>query len=109
MIEDVEICCQRMKYCLKDERESKSSNIIYIEKIRSYRIYAYMGLSHKRVTVDSIYYCPWCGAKLPAELSDQYYQEIENLNLPLTKVDSIDRRYIPQEYRTDMWWKKRGL
>ena len=59
-------------------------------------------------------YCPFCGAKLPPDrLSMQkngefiYYAEIEKAlgkEWCDTKKDEI-----PEEFKTDEWWKKRGL
>ena len=57
----------------------------------------------------SIYHCPWCGSKLPYCL-DNKYEEI------LKKEYGIDDPYnrkqkklIPEEFKSDKWWKKRNL
>ncbi len=58
--------------------------------------------------VDRLNFCPWCGKKMPKDLWDRWYDEIEKLGfeLPL-EPDDYDK--IPKEYMTDEWWKKRGL
>lgn len=55
-----------------------------------------------------MFYCPFCGTKLPKDLRDEWFDELSKV-LGF-KVDiSIDRRKIPKEFRTDEWWKNRKL
>lgn len=54
-----------------------------------------------------IYYCPWCGRKLPTELCAEWDDVIKkeyNLN-----PDKISVEEAPKEMQTDEWWKKREL
>ena len=51
-------------------------------------------------------YCPYCGTKLP-NLSDEYDDCLE---------EAVGKEYcditedeIPEEFKSDVWWKKRGL
>lgn len=61
-----------------------------------------------REVVDRLNFCPWCGKKMPKDLWNEWYDEIEKLGfeLPL-EPDNYDK--ISQEYLTDEWWKKKGL
>ena len=59
-------------------------------------------------------YCPFCGAELPSDKCSImkngdiiYYSEIETL-LGKEWCD-ITEDEIPEEFKTDEWWKKRGL
>ena len=52
----------------------------------------------------SIKYCPWCAAKLPTDLMDARDDELGKLGFKIPYDDSI-----PEEFKTDEWWKKRGL
>jgi hypothetical protein len=53
-------------------------------------------------------YCPWCGKKLPEDLCNQF-EEIMEKEYGLT-VSEVNRGVdIPEEFKTDEWWKKRGL
>jgi hypothetical protein len=51
----------------------------------------------------TVLYCPFCGAKLPTDLCDEHFDAIRD---PETgKV--LDP--LPEEFKSDEWWKKRGL
>ena len=56
-----------------------------------------------------IIYCPYCGTKLPTNLcaGDEYYDALEEA-LGKEFCD-ITEDEIPEEFKTDEWWKKRGL
>ena len=53
-------------------------------------------------------YCPFCGAKMPKQL---YMSEYENALEEVLGKDFCDikEEEIPDEFKTDEWWKKRGL
>jgi hypothetical protein len=56
-----------------------------------------------------ISYCPRCGKAFPQELSEQWYDTLEQ-ELGITGfIDAQKRKNLPQEFQTDEWWKKRGL
>ena len=51
-------------------------------------------------------FCPYCGLKLPC-LIHEYFDELEK---------ALDKEYcditpdeIPEEFKSDEWWRKRGL
>ena len=94
---------------LLDDRTAYSSNIVYIPERRLYVIYTWPGRGHDRITIDEIYYCPWCGSKLPKSLSDEYFARLDALNVHTAKGQTLDRRRIPKEFRGDAWWKSRKL
>jgi len=88
--------------------ESKIS-IGYSGKFRSYYINLKGSGGGQR-----IHYCPWCGKKLPKILDDEYDQELSKAtgiaidNITLDTYSSSNPN-LPLEFRTDEWWKKRGL
>ena len=51
----------------------------------------------------TINYCPFCGKELPESKREIFFDEIESLN-----VNIVDDE-LPEEFKTDEWWKKRGL
>jgi len=58
--------------------------------------------------VEPLFYCPWCGVKLPQNLFAKWIEIVEEKY----DIDSLDKealKSLPQEYMTDEWWKKRGL
>ncbi|MDR0693335.1 MAG: hypothetical protein LBF49_02060 [Puniceicoccales bacterium] len=59
-----------------------------------------------------IAYCPFCGAKLPKELIDEKYDIIcDELGLDYVPSSSgyLPKKELPEEFKTDEWWRKRGL
>jgi hypothetical protein len=126
----------KMKYCcehLKDKIEegaafTQSKLIIYDAPRRSYGIVDEKGegLSYIPMT-----YCPFCGTKFPPDLvekwSDVIWEELGPEYLIESEAEAQKflckyqgREYIPdpdlpkakplpEEFKTDEWWKKRGL
>jgi len=99
------LCCLTMDATL----ESGEFLLSYDSKMREYSVrggkcykdgndYAGFMLTH----------CPFCGTKLPKELRDEWFEELTKL-LGFEVDISLDRRRIPKEFKTDTWWKKRGL
>jgi hypothetical protein len=94
-------CCENFEYYIDKDLELKYSCIT-----RSYHLT--LLYDDACCTAQEIWYCPWCGTKLPS-----------NLNLAWSKVlreeygikDPIfdDKDKVPPEFETDEWWKKRGL
>jgi len=49
-----------------------------------------------------IYFCPWCGVKLPPSARDQWFDELETMGL-----DPLEDE-IPVEYQNGTWRERRG-
>lgn len=87
-----------MNFFLKEQEVS----ISYDPEIRSY------GILYKPKTgggTQRIYYCPWCGSKLPKDLSE----ELSSIVFDELSMDGYDDPRLPSEFKTDEWWKKRNL
>lgn len=84
---------------------------------------------------DVLIYCPWCGRKLPTSLRKKYLTLVKPYGI--TSIDELKekRKYadfenakrfdvgfftelalpkkimtkLPDEFKTDAWWRKRGL
>jgi hypothetical protein len=57
-------------------------------------------------------YCPFCGSKLPKLLVDERWDTILRELGPDYLPDDDNnppKKELPEEFRTDEWWKKRGL
>lgn len=93
------------KYCCKDmefhinEREK----LIYYSDAKRY--YA---LNFSRDTIQLIDYCPWCGNLLPKSLMKEWSKTLRN-EYAIEDPAFADPQEIPEEFKTDEWWKKRGL
>jgi hypothetical protein len=96
-----------MNHCcdiLKSYSTHKNNLIEFLPETRSYYFVLH---DDQHGTHQKMFYCPWCGTSLPKDLS-------ESLALVLQKEYGIedvifDREKIPPEFKTDEWWKKRGL
>jgi hypothetical protein len=63
----------------------------------------------KITALQCLYYCPWCGKKLPDSLNNTWFSILEkeyNLDDPDGKEQ---KQLIPEEFKTDKWWIKRNL
>jgi len=110
-----EHCCELMQHYL----DEKKVGIYYDQIIRGYYI-CLIGLKDGKHV---IYNCPWCGSELPNSLVDEYYDTLEKEYNILCdsfskkyyeifedseKYEEVDRE-LPEEFRSDEWWKKREL
>jgi hypothetical protein len=57
---------------------------------------------------ETITYCPWCGTKLPESVRDQYFEILWAKGIE-PGVDKYNDPTIPTEFKSEEWWKKRGL
>ena len=109
-----EHCCERMEYYLKEKRVL----IYYNSLFREY----FIGMKSYPWGKQVIYCCPWCGKKFPFSLVDKYIdillKEYEILFYPVTgkyfnNSEKTSLPYevkdVPEEFKSDEWWKKRGL
>ena len=87
-------CCLAMYYDLED------GYIMYDPVLNC--------MSYKTTTMPSedrqvMAYCPHCGSKLP-DYNDEFFSEAEKI---VGKDGDLDE--LPEEFRTDEWWRKRGI
>ena len=88
-------CCKEMGFHLEQEELP----ITYTPKYREYGIDYTDGSGSTQL----INFCPWCGFRLPDKLSNEWFRSLESMGLEPYESE------IPQEYRSDDWWKKRKL
>ncbi len=96
-----EFCCEDMESCIN----SKNRVITYNSSIRCYLV------SCRDYTTLEMKYCLFCGAKLPKELSDELHDIlVEDLGIESPDYQNFENdKRVPEEFKTDEWWKKRGL
>ena len=95
----MEHCCNKMNAYATE----KNSLLDYDSYIRSFMFF----VDSPNGTHEHMNYCPWCGTQLPEELTEKW------INL-LNKKFGIEEPFrewdrIPPEFKTDAWWKRRGL
>jgi hypothetical protein len=54
-------------------------------------------------------YCPQCGSNFPKDLTEEWYETMEKQFDIKYPSDPDKAHLIPEEYKTDEWWKRRGL
>jgi hypothetical protein len=103
------------KFCCQDFPSKKKGNFImfYSSRTKDIIIDYYpprrqYSTVHGKETGCYIQYCPWCGTKLPTELSDEWYDTLEKEYGIISPIHD-ERKKVPPEFWTDEWWKKRGL
>lgn len=77
--------------------------LIYHPKFREYELN--LDCSKLKYTIQ---YDPWLGAKFPSSLRQEWLRILKEeygLSDPLGK----QRHKVPKEFKTEEWWKKRGL
>jgi len=114
-VKNTEHCCELMQHYLDEKKVAIYFNPIFREyfiKLRSF-------LNGKH----TIYNCPWCGCEFPDSLVKKYYEVLEGeyniLYEPLTnkyyEVLDDSKEYeeigrdLPEEFKSDEWWKKRSF
>jgi len=93
-------CCQLMSDFIEDQ----SVPLKYNPKFRAYSLDLRL-----QPASQGILYCPWCGKKLPERLGDKYFEILKkeyNIGDPFGKEQAT---LVPEEFKSDEWWKKRGL
>jgi hypothetical protein len=94
-------CCLDMAWFISDpvEWESQGRNpvIAWIRPWNEYRI----EVSHQSNSATLIYFCPWCGRRLPASLREEWYQTLYGMG-----YNDPGEQDIPDEFESDTWWRK---
>jgi len=93
-------CCHLMDTFTRDPRVG----ISYSKVMREY----YIDLIDSPAKQCAVY-CPFCGDKLPSSVRDQYFEILEKeYQIDHPRYEEQAKR-IPEEFKSDEWWKKRGL
>lgn len=98
---DTNHCCKIMAQILSENR----AHISYEPQLREY----YIDMRNEPMVGHHLYYCPWCSIKLPKSLRDEWFDTLKieyNLDNPWKKEQE---NLVPDEFKSDEWWKKRGL
>ena len=95
-------CCESL------ERSISRGEIVYEPVFASVQYYIKSAWNEPGVYYrKNANFCPYCGAKLHQYLIHEYRDELEK---------ALDKEYcditpdeIPEEFKSDEWWRKRGL
>ena len=106
---DFKFCCGRMAANVTLEVNLNRGQVItYDPTIRGYSVC----VIKQKNAISPISYCPYCGKKLPSELEDTWVEVIRTEFGRDYFCESDGEWFennLPEEFKTDEWWKKRGL
>lgn len=93
-------CCETMEYYATEPNKL----LDYDKEDRSDALFLHNNPcgTHQRIN-----HCPWYGTKLELNIRDVWVEILENEYE--IKEPYLNRDKIPKEFKTDEWWKKRGL
>jgi hypothetical protein len=92
MSDDPPHLCEGMARALADP----DIPLVYNDKFREYGITILDGGS----SVMLIEYCPFCGAKLPGSLRDEWFNRLDELGLEPESPE------LPLDMRSGAWWRR---
>ena len=97
----VELCCNDMGVIISDNR----NNVYFDPVFREF----YIQTKRKHLILDLVF-CPWCGTKFPKSLREDLFNVLETEFKIETNIGRYKKdKHVPPEFKTDEWWKKRGL
>jgi hypothetical protein len=102
-----EFCCEELEVLVEDPE----CYVKYIPYQREYVFYIpqYYITDGRLHMYFPISYCSWCGMQLPKNLSSEWYALVKE-KFGLTDFAEIEvMKLLPEEFRTNQWWKKRKL
>ena len=97
-------CCFIMDYSVDKSNPQNISPTFYSPKFREYYLEATIGPGGRQIN-----FCPYCGATLPQGLSDIWFDVLEKEYGLDNPAGPEQEKKVPAEFKTDEWWKKRGL
>jgi hypothetical protein len=94
-----------MRFCCKKMNESiyKYNLIEFEEHVRAYNL----PVSPNGIRL-KLCFCPFCGNDLGKRLNAEYY-DILYKEFEIEHPETIESNKVPLEFKTDEWWRKRGL
>ncbi len=117
-------CCTRLyrykygKGCCPTYPEKKCFEcpIQYEPEKRRFKIlnYSSAALLHdkerkKRVLGYHIFYCPWCGKKMPSSLAKEWTAEVKTKFEVKDIFSEKELEKISEDFKTEKWWRKKYL
>jgi len=101
-------CCFKIQKILKKNNSPlryKAEKRLYVMEYHLYR----KPRKNDLIVSEILHYCPFCGKKFPKELRQEYSRILQEECHIKDMWEQIRTGNIPDEFKTDKWWKKRGL
>lgn len=102
-------CCEALESLISDPDDSPLHYIPYKREFVLTTPRRYLKGPNEVALKFKITHCPRCGEKFPIPLTDKWYELLEAKFGITDYVDQEVLDSLPQEFRTNEWWKKRGL
>ena len=103
--DSVRHCCPKMN----NYADIESSKYKFIEYESYMKAFSVQIFDHDE-TRQRLFYCPWCGKKFSKALDHEWKKILEKeYGLTLTYDEMIEGSKVPEDFKTDKWWKDRGL
>jgi hypothetical protein len=83
----------------RDLHECSHVAVLYFSRFDEWTLRAVDDADH----VTLIRYCPWCGIRLPESKRDRWFDTLAAMGYNDPGVEDI-----PQEFRSDKWWRSRS-
>ncbi len=97
IFKSTDFCCDHMKYVLE-----KYKIIEFDIVTRCFSVDLLVGMRKE------LWFCPWCGTKFPKDLDNEWMKVLrEEYGIKDPIFDDADK--VPPEFKSDEWWRKRGL
>lgn len=98
--ENNEYCCTTMVQSVDDPEVPISYHSVF----REYSLDLNFPAS-KRID-----YCPWCSTKLPSSVRNNFFDILEHeYKIDDGILEIFSNKWLPEEFKSDIWWKKRKL
>lgn len=95
-------CCQHFQGCVLDKLD------IAVAYNPQYRL-NYWVTSKGDTSIRWLTYCPSCGKQWPRELTSEFFEELEKVVGHEIVYIEYDWSTLPEEFKSEEWWRKRGL
>jgi hypothetical protein len=77
--------------------ENRGAIVHYSQKWDHY----YVKVENVDSIIQEIYYCPWCGLKLPLSRRDAWFDALEKLGIDPVQNPEL----VPREFKSSQWWE----
>ena len=104
---DIGQCCAGMNN-YTDMEYVEEKFVDYRMDTRFYGFFLFYADETYSGLVEQFFYCLWCGKKLPKTLEKER-AEILKEEYGLTDDEMIEGSKVPEDFKTDKWWKDREL
>jgi len=102
-------CCQKLISTLQEF----NTPLVYDPQTRSYLMQYHSSIERSKknglIVCETLRFCPFCGKEFPLDLHDKLFEILEQEYTTEGLAQKVRAGNVPEEFKTDAWWKNRGL